>query len=135
MLLSGHHGKIARWRRDEAFRRTVRNRPDLIERCDPATLDKKDRSLLAALGWHQGPDGRLGVEPKAWKNSPLLYVHERSPLPQGDRRRSGTGSTRTFLSCSVDDLWHQRGSRHHVPPARLRRRRVAAQRRPRLPPG
>lgn len=32
----------------------------------------------------------LGAGPKPWKNSPLLYVHERSPLPQGDRRRSGT---------------------------------------------
>ncbi|ESQ00447.1 tRNA (guanine-N(1)-)-methyltransferase [Streptomyces sp. GBA 94-10 4N24] len=65
VLLSGHHGKIARWRRDEAFRRTARNRPDLIERCDPATLDKKDRSLLASLGWRQGPDGRFGRGPEA----------------------------------------------------------------------
>ncbi|MFE0628615.1 tRNA (guanosine(37)-N1)-methyltransferase TrmD [Streptomyces sp. NPDC058864] len=60
VLLSGHHGKVARWRRDEAFRRTSENRPDLIERCDPATLDKKDRSMLAALGWVLGEDGRFG---------------------------------------------------------------------------
>ncbi|MBH5337225.1 tRNA (guanine(37)-N(1))-methyltransferase [Streptomyces pactum] len=60
VLLSGHHGKIARWRRDEAFRRTARNRPDLIERCDPAALDKHDRALLAELGWEQRPDGRFG---------------------------------------------------------------------------
>ncbi|MET9875535.1 tRNA (guanosine(37)-N1)-methyltransferase TrmD [Actinacidiphila glaucinigra] len=60
VLLSGHHGKVARWRRDEAFRRTAQNRPDLIERCDPATLDKKDRSMLAALGWVLGEDGRFG---------------------------------------------------------------------------
>ncbi|MFT2018996.1 tRNA (guanosine(37)-N1)-methyltransferase TrmD [Streptomyces sp. 796.1] len=60
VLVSGHHGKIARWRRDEAFRRTACNRPDLIERCDPATLDKGDRAILAALGWQQGPDGRFG---------------------------------------------------------------------------
>ncbi|MEV5510946.1 tRNA (guanosine(37)-N1)-methyltransferase TrmD [Streptomyces orinoci] len=59
VLLSGHHGKIARWRRDEAFRRTSENRPDLIERCDPAALDKHDRSMLAALGWTEGPDGRF----------------------------------------------------------------------------
>ncbi|CAM5605519.1 tRNA (guanine-N(1)-)-methyltransferase [Streptomyces hirsutus] len=34
VLLSGHHGKIARWRRDEALRRTSRPlpAPDLIER-------------------------------------------------------------------------------------------------------
>ncbi|MFH8587581.1 tRNA (guanosine(37)-N1)-methyltransferase TrmD [Streptomyces celluloflavus] len=60
ILLSGHHGKIARWRRDEAFRRTDRNRPDLIERADPAAFDKHDRAILAALGWSLGEDGRFG---------------------------------------------------------------------------
>ncbi|MEV0374285.1 tRNA (guanosine(37)-N1)-methyltransferase TrmD [Streptomyces sp. NPDC050636] len=60
VLISGHHGKIARWRRDEAFRRTDRNRPDLIGRADPAVFDKKDREILAALGWSQGTDGRFG---------------------------------------------------------------------------
>ncbi|MDX6315308.1 MAG: tRNA (guanine37-N1)-methyltransferase [Streptomyces sp.] len=60
VLLSGHHGKVARWRRDEAFRRTTANRPDLIERCDPATLDKHDRKLLAELGWVERADGRFG---------------------------------------------------------------------------
>lgn len=60
VLLSGHHGKIARWRRDEAFARTAANRPDLIERCDPAALDKHDRAALHALGWWQGTDGRFG---------------------------------------------------------------------------
>ncbi|MDJ0341726.1 tRNA (guanosine(37)-N1)-methyltransferase TrmD [Streptomyces sp. H10-C2] len=60
VLLSGHHGKVARWRRDEAFRRTTANRPDLIERCDPAALDKHDRKLLAELGWEERADGRFG---------------------------------------------------------------------------
>lgn len=60
VLLSGHHGKIARWRRDEAFRRTDRNRPDLIERADPAAFDKHDRAILAALGWSEGEGGRFG---------------------------------------------------------------------------
>ena len=32
VLLSGDHGAIARWRRDEALRRTAQNRPDLIRR-------------------------------------------------------------------------------------------------------
>ncbi|MFD8995682.1 tRNA (guanosine(37)-N1)-methyltransferase TrmD [Streptomyces abikoensis] len=64
VLLSGHHGKIARWRRDEAFRRTTANRPDLIERTDPAAFDKKDREMLSILGWAPGPDGRFGrVDP------------------------------------------------------------------------
>jgi tRNA (guanine37-N1)-methyltransferase len=65
VLLSGHHGKVARWRRDEAFRRTSEHRPDLIERCDPAALDKKDRAMLAALGWVQGADGRFGRLPES----------------------------------------------------------------------
>jgi tRNA (guanine37-N1)-methyltransferase len=65
VLLSGHHGKIARWRRDEAFRRTVANRPDLIERCDPAAFNKKDREMLSILGWQPGPDGRFGPSPEA----------------------------------------------------------------------
>ncbi|WP_411123251.1 tRNA (guanosine(37)-N1)-methyltransferase TrmD [Streptomyces sp. x-19] len=60
VLLSGHHGKIARWRRDEAFRRTDLNRPDLIERADPAAFNKKDREILAALGWAPREDGRFG---------------------------------------------------------------------------
>ncbi|MQY12241.1 tRNA (guanine-N(1)-)-methyltransferase [Streptomyces sp. RB5] len=57
VLLSGHHGKIARWRRDEAFRRTTANRPELIEGADPAAYDKKDREILVALGWVRDEDG------------------------------------------------------------------------------
>ncbi|MFE6688373.1 tRNA (guanosine(37)-N1)-methyltransferase TrmD [Streptomyces sp. NPDC057743] len=60
VLVSGHHGKIARWRRDEAFRRTDLNRPDLIERADPAAFDKKDREMLSILGWAEREDGRFG---------------------------------------------------------------------------
>ncbi|MGV9309308.1 tRNA (guanosine(37)-N1)-methyltransferase TrmD [Nonomuraea sp. NPDC003727] len=49
VLLSGHHGKVARWRRDEALRRTMRNRPDLVEALDAADLDKRDRELLLSF--------------------------------------------------------------------------------------
>ncbi|GAB2910466.1 tRNA (guanosine(37)-N1)-methyltransferase TrmD [Streptomyces mayteni] len=59
VLISGHHGRIARWRRDEALRRTTLNRPDLIESCDPEAFDKHDRETLAWLGWRQGADGRF----------------------------------------------------------------------------
>ena len=58
MLLSGDHGRIARWRRDEALRRTAVRRPDLLERLDPAALDRHDLALLAELGWAPA-DGRL----------------------------------------------------------------------------
>ena len=57
VLLGGNHAVIARWRRDEALRRTAQMRPDLIESLDPDALDKKDRALLAALGWSQTPAG------------------------------------------------------------------------------
>lgn len=57
VLLSGNHAAIARWRRDEQLRRTARRRPDLLERLDPAVLDKGDRAVLAALGWSVGVDG------------------------------------------------------------------------------
>jgi len=59
VLLSGDHGRIARWRRDQALRRTSERRPDLLAALDPAALDRHDLGLLADLGWAVGPDGRL----------------------------------------------------------------------------
>ena len=46
VLLSGHHGRVARWRREESLRRTARRRPDLIAAIDPAALDDRDRAVL-----------------------------------------------------------------------------------------
>ena len=37
ILLSGDHGKIARWRHDEARRLTAQRRPDLLARNDDAS--------------------------------------------------------------------------------------------------
>ena len=51
VLLSGHHGKVERWRRDQALERTAARRPDLLAGLDPATLDRHDRQRLAELGW------------------------------------------------------------------------------------
>ncbi|MBG0812884.1 tRNA (guanosine(37)-N1)-methyltransferase TrmD [Planomonospora sp. ID82291] len=51
VLLSGHHGRIARWRRDEALRRTAANRPELLAALDPGSTDKHDRRLLEELGF------------------------------------------------------------------------------------
>jgi tRNA (guanine37-N1)-methyltransferase len=55
VLVSGNHGAIARWRRDQAFARTAANRPDLLAAIDPETLDKKDRAALADLGFPDSP--------------------------------------------------------------------------------
>jgi tRNA (guanine37-N1)-methyltransferase len=52
VLLSGHHGEIARWRRAERLRRTLVRRPDLLARAAAAgVLTKADLALLAELGW------------------------------------------------------------------------------------
>jgi len=50
VLLSGHHGAIERWRRDESLRRTARRRPDLVAALDPARLDQTDLQVLADEG-------------------------------------------------------------------------------------
>jgi tRNA (guanine37-N1)-methyltransferase len=58
VLASGHHARIARWRRDESLRRTARRRPDLVARLDAARLDDADRTVLAEVGAHlPGPSG------------------------------------------------------------------------------
>ena len=51
VLLSGHHARVARWRRDQSLRRTARRRPDLLAALDPATLDGSDLAVLAEEGW------------------------------------------------------------------------------------
>jgi tRNA (guanine37-N1)-methyltransferase len=53
VLLSGHHGAVARWRRDERLRRTAARRPDLLAALDPADLDDDDRAVLR--GFTAGP--------------------------------------------------------------------------------
>jgi len=45
-LLSGDHLAIRRWRREQQLRKTLENRPDLLER---AALSAEDRKLLDAL--------------------------------------------------------------------------------------
>jgi tRNA (guanine37-N1)-methyltransferase len=45
VLLSGDHGRIATWRREQRLRRTFEQRPDLI---DAAELSDEERDLVAA---------------------------------------------------------------------------------------
>lgn len=51
VLLSGHHARVERWRRDQALARTAARRPDMVEALDPGTLDRHDLEVLASLGW------------------------------------------------------------------------------------
>lgn len=46
VLLSGHHANIAKWRRKEALRRTLKCRPDLLEKL---TLTKTDQKLMREI--------------------------------------------------------------------------------------
>ena len=46
MLLSGHHRDIQQWRRKEALRRTLRERPDLLEK---AGLTEEDYQLVREI--------------------------------------------------------------------------------------
>lgn len=50
VLLSGHHERIARWRRDRSLEWTARRRPDLIEQARVAgRLDARDEAFLERL--------------------------------------------------------------------------------------
>ncbi len=54
VLLSGDHAAIARWRRDEALRRTAGLRPDLVTRLlggPSGGLDARDRQVLLDAGF------------------------------------------------------------------------------------
>lgn len=58
VLLSGHHARIHRWRRDQALRRTAARRPDMVRALEVAALDRHDLEVLAEVGWGVR-DGRL----------------------------------------------------------------------------
>ena len=46
ILLSGDHGKIERWRREQALARTFKKRPDMLEKTQ---LSKKDKEFVEGL--------------------------------------------------------------------------------------
>ncbi|HEY3704709.1 MAG TPA: tRNA (guanosine(37)-N1)-methyltransferase TrmD [Terracidiphilus sp.] len=46
VLLNGDHQQIRRWRREQQLRKTLRNRPDLLER---SPLTEEDRRILRAI--------------------------------------------------------------------------------------
>jgi tRNA (guanine37-N1)-methyltransferase len=55
VLLSGHHGAIATWRRQQRLRRTLERRPALLARtAAQGLLTPADLAFLADLGWTPG---------------------------------------------------------------------------------
>ena len=51
VLLSGNHGEIARWRRQQSLKRTLKLRPDLLA---TAELSQEDLAFLESLGYSRG---------------------------------------------------------------------------------
>ncbi|MHA7303982.1 tRNA (guanosine(37)-N1)-methyltransferase TrmD [Arthrobacter sp. TMN-49] len=51
VLLSGNHGKIAKFRKELQLRRTAERRPDLIDALDVSNFSKADRNVLWDLGY------------------------------------------------------------------------------------
>jgi tRNA (guanine37-N1)-methyltransferase len=97
ILLSGNHAAIARWRRDEALRRTAANRPDLIARvsAEPEGLDRLDREVLRQTGFPVD----LGA---ALSGAPHIHTEEAQPCtprsPKSSRPRSGPISLISVLA-------------------------------------
>jgi len=50
ILLSGDHGKIEQWRREQSLLKTLARRPDLLEK---AELTEKERLFLIENGWQR----------------------------------------------------------------------------------
>lgn len=91
VLMSGHHARITRWRRDERLRRTAHRRPDLVSGLSPRSLDAGDRAVLAEEGWEveeTGPPSRSGDEPLgAGRDRPCGRLGHRA----AGRQRPATG--------------------------------------------
>ncbi|MDQ3467397.1 MAG: tRNA (guanosine(37)-N1)-methyltransferase TrmD [Chloroflexota bacterium] len=59
VLLSGHHGEVARWRREMSLRRTAQRRPDLLAQ---ATLTEAERALAASVAADAASDDSSSPE-------------------------------------------------------------------------
>lgn len=82
VLLSGHHARIARDRREESLRRTLERRPDLLAH---ARLTEEDRRYLARLeGTRAGKSGSGAGRAARAKGE-----------QSGDERRKAAGTVRS----------------------------------------
>ena len=59
ILLSGNHGAVDRWRREQSLLRTAVKRPDL---CREAVLNKKDRKFIRENGLEELYRGARNVD-------------------------------------------------------------------------
>jgi tRNA (guanine37-N1)-methyltransferase len=62
VLLSGHHGEVAIWRRQQRLLRTLQRRPDMLTHAAAAgLLTSADRAFLATHGWPTPPASDLAA--------------------------------------------------------------------------
>jgi tRNA (guanine37-N1)-methyltransferase len=52
-LAGGNHDEVRRWRRRMALKKTLENRPDLLEKIE---ISDEDREILAEFGWRENWD-------------------------------------------------------------------------------
>ncbi|MDT3443788.1 MULTISPECIES: tRNA (guanosine(37)-N1)-methyltransferase TrmD [unclassified Pseudofrankia] len=79
VLLSGDHGAIARWRREQALRRTAQRRPDLLTSLE---LDDRDRLVVAqalARESHPPAGAASAVAESAEPDEPLRTAVDAAP--------------------------------------------------------
>jgi tRNA (guanine37-N1)-methyltransferase len=60
VLVSGHHARVARWRREQGLLRTLERRPELL---NGGLLSKTDRLFLRSHGWAEPDDIRSPAGP------------------------------------------------------------------------
>jgi tRNA (guanine37-N1)-methyltransferase len=65
VLRSGDHGRIARWRRDQALRRTAGRRPDLLRALRADSIDRHDAAVLAEIDFDIANNADSKVDSKS----------------------------------------------------------------------
>ena len=96
VLMSGHHGKIEAWRREQSLERTRERRPDLLS-----------------------PDARPDCEPdcerhatRVWQNSPLVPAAPGPATGGPASARDDITTDRCREAEIADVLWRVRGVTH-----------------------
>jgi len=70
VLLSGHHGNVAAWRKKESYKRTMRRRPDLFARFDEKQLTTKaEQKILQQAKDEIAAENAPAEEPSPLENT------------------------------------------------------------------
>ena len=95
VLLSGHHGEIARWRRRRSLERTLARRPDLLE---TAELTADDRAYLAQLSESADLAADDRAYPAQLAGSADVTADDRAYLAQLSESADVTADDRAYLA-------------------------------------